>query len=50
MKNLIIAGVRLGWITFRSGLWVPVAGIYAVQHIVVAMPHIPAAAGLLMLL
>ncbi|WP_176712592.1 hypothetical protein [Acidithiobacillus ferrivorans] len=49
MKTLMFSGVRLAWLTFKSGLWVPVAGIYAVQHLA-AMPHIPASAALLMML
>jgi len=49
MKNLIIAAMDLAWITFKSGFWVPVAGLYAVQHMG-ALPHIPAATALLMML
>ncbi len=50
MKTLIISFVRLSWLTFRSGLWVPAAGIYAVQHAHLAAVHIPAASALLMML
>ena len=32
IRNLIIPIIRLAWITFKSGWWIPLAALYAVQH------------------
>jgi len=48
MKTLILSAIRLTWITFKSGLWLPVVPLYVIQHM--GMLHIPAAAALLMML
>ena len=45
---MIRSAIKLAWITFKSGLWLPLVPIYVVQHL--AMPHIPAATALLMML
>lgn len=50
MKNLLLSFIRLSWLTFRSGWWIPLAALYAVQHAHLAAVHIPAASALLMLL
>ena len=45
---MIKALIKLTCDIFKSGLWIPVGGLYAVH--LVGLPHIPAAAGLLMML
>lgn len=31
-KTLIIPIIRLSWLTFKSGWWIPLAFLYSVQH------------------
>lgn len=32
MKTLIVATIRLSWLTFKTGWWIPLAALYAAQY------------------
>ena len=42
---MIRAFLRLSWLTFRSGWWIPLAMIYAMQHVQAATLYTGGGAG-----